>query len=361
MTHEGPAPRLASLQSSRAGQARSPSRDGSMSMLTLEEISATLEGDLCGPGDLVIHGISSLERAGPGQLAPLADASFATAAHASKAGALLVSRHVPGPWKRPHILVGHALVALNRLIEFMGLVRPAKDAGIHATASVDENADVDPSASIGPYAVVEAGARIGARSQIDAHVVVESGVVLGEGCRVAPGAVLHEGVIVGDRVRIGAHAVLGRPGFAYVAGPSGPLHLHHIGRVVLEDDVHVGAGSTIDRARFEDTRIGRHSALDNMVHVAHNCSIGARTFIAAQSGFAGHAHVGADCEIGGQVGISNHCGVGDHCRIAGGSGLTRSFGNGKTVMGYPALERTESLRMTASLRRLAARKSRAPG
>jgi len=327
-------------------------------MPTLEEISETLEGALCGPADLVIHGISSLERAGPGQLAPLAGPSFTPAARVSKAGALLVSRHVPGPWNRPHILVRHALIALNHLVEFMGLVRQVKNAGIHGTAIVADDAEVDPSASIGPYAVVETGARIGARTQVDAHVVVERGVVLGEDCHVAPGAVLHEGLFAGDRVRIGAHAVLSRPGFAYAAGPHGPVHLHHIGRVVLEDDVHVGAGATIDRARFEDTFIGRQSALDNLVHVAHNCSIGARTFVAAQSGFAGHAHVGADCEIGGQVGIGNHCGVGDHCRIAGGSGLTRSFGDGKTVMGYPAFERIESLRMTASLRRLALRKTR---
>jgi UDP-3-O-[3-hydroxymyristoyl] glucosamine N-acyltransferase len=330
-------------------------------MLTLGEISEALEGELRGPGDLEIHGISSLEGAGPGQLAPVAGDGFAAAARASKAGALLVSRHVRGPWKRPHILVGHALVALNRLIELMGLARRVKGAGIHATATVDDDAVVDPSASIGPYAVVEAGARIGARTQVDAHVVVESGVVLGEDCHIAPGAVLHEGLVAGDRVRVGAHAVLGRPGFAYVAGPAGPLHLHHIGRVVLEDDVHVGAGSTIDRARFEDTFIGRQSALDNLVHIAHNCSIGARTFIAAQSGLAGHAYIGADCEVGGQAGISDHCGVGDHCRIAGGSGLTRSFSDGTTVMGYPALERTESLRMTATLRRLASHRNRKPG
>jgi UDP-3-O-[3-hydroxymyristoyl] glucosamine N-acyltransferase len=330
-------------------------------MPTLEEISETLEGDLCGLADLVIHGVSSLERAGPRQPAPLAGARFTAAARASKAGALLVSRHVPGPWKRPHILAGDALVALNRLIELMGLARRVRGAGIHPTAIVDDGAVVDPSASIGPYAVVETGARIGARTKVDAHVVVESGVVLGEDCHVAPGAVLHEGVVAGDRVRIGAHAVLGRHGFAYVTGPRGPLHLHHIGRVVLEDDVHVGASTTIDRARFEDTLVGRHSALDNLVHVAHNCSIGPRTFIAAQSGLAGHAHIGADCEVGGQAGFANHCGVGDHCRIAGGSGLTRSFGDGKTVMGYPALERTESLRMTASLRRLVSRRKRRPG
>jgi UDP-3-O-[3-hydroxymyristoyl] glucosamine N-acyltransferase len=123
--------------------------------------------------------------------------------------------------------------------------------------------------------------------------------------------------------------------------------------VVLDDDVHVGAGTTIDRARFDETRVGRFSALDNLVHVGHNSTIGARTFIAAQTGLAGHAHVGDDCEVGGQVGISVGCGVGDRCRIAGRSGVIRRFGDGKRVLGYPALERGEALRMVAVLRRLA--------
>jgi len=321
--------------------------------MTLEEISRTLEGELRGPGELVIDGIASLERAGPGHLAPLGDARFAAAAHASKASALLVSSNMPGPWLRPHIVVGQALVALNRLIEVMGLVRPAGRAGVHATSIIDATAKVDPSATIGPYAVIEARAQIGARTRIDAHVVVERGVVLGDDCNVAPGAVLHEGLVAGHRVRIGAHAVLSRPGFAYAATPAGPERLHHIGRVVLEDDVHVGAGAMIDRARFEDTRVGRFSALDNLVHVGHNSTIGARTFIAAQTGLAGHAHIGDDCEVGGQVGISVGCGVGDRCRIAGRSGVIRRFGDGQTLLGYPALERGEALRMVAVLRKLA--------
>ena len=322
--------------------------------MTLEEISVALEGELRGPGEIVIDGIASLERAGPGQLAPLGDVKFAAAAHASKASALLVSADVTGPWSRPHIVVGQALVGLNRLIEVMGLVRQAGRAGIHATALVDAAADVHPSATVGPYAVIEANVRIGARTRIDAHVVVERGVTLGEDCCVAPGVVLHEGLVAGHRVRIGAHAVLSRPGFAYVATPAGPQQLHHIGHVVLEDDVHVGAGTTIDRARFDDTRVGRFSALDNLVHVGHNSRIGARTFIAAQVGLAGHASVGDDCEVGGQAGISVGCGVGDRCRIAGRSGIIGRFGDGKTVLGYPALEKPEALRMVAVLRKLAA-------
>jgi UDP-3-O-[3-hydroxymyristoyl] glucosamine N-acyltransferase len=330
-------------------------------MPTLEEISRALEGDLRGPGDLVIDGVSSLERAGPGQIAPLGDPRFTDAANATKAGALLVSQKVGGEWARPHIVVDHALVSLNRLIEFMGLVRQAQGAGVHATAAVDPGAEVHPSARVGPYSVVEAGARIGARTQVDAHVVMESGVVLGDDCRVAPGAVLHEGLVAGNRVQIGANSVLSGPGFGYTASPLGPLRLHHIGRVVLEDDVQVGAGCTIDRARFDETRIGRFSALDNMVHVAHNSTIGARTFLAAQTGLAGSSFLGDDCEVGGQVGLGDHCGVGDRCRIAGGSGLIGTFGDGITLMGYPAVEKTESLRMVASLRRLASRGSRRSG
>jgi UDP-3-O-[3-hydroxymyristoyl] glucosamine N-acyltransferase len=321
--------------------------------MTLEEISRTLDGELRGPGELQIDGIASLERAGPGQLAPFGDARFAAAALASKASALLVSSNLAGPGLRPHIVVGQALVALNRLIEVMGLVRQAGGAGIHATSIVDATANVDPSATIGPYVVVEAAARIGARTRIEAHVVLERGVVLGQDCHVAPGAVLHEGLVAGHRVHIGANAVLSRPGFAYVATPAGPRRLHHIGRVVLEDDVHVGAGATIDRARFEETRVGRFSALDNLVHIGHNATIGARTFIAAQTGLAGHAHVGDDCEVGGQVGISVGCGVGDRCRIAGRSGVIGRFGDEKTVLGYPALEKSEALRMVAVLRKLA--------
>ncbi|MHC4933956.1 MAG: UDP-3-O-(3-hydroxymyristoyl)glucosamine N-acyltransferase, partial [Planctomycetota bacterium] len=286
------------------------------------------------------------------------DPSFSEAAHASKAGALLVSREATDTWARPHIAVGHVLASLNRLIEFMGLVRTVQGEGVHATASVDPGAEVHASVSVGPQSVIEADARIGANTQIGAHVVVERGVVLGEDCFIAPGAVLHEGLVAGNRVHIGANSVLAGRGFAFTASPAGPLHLHHIGRVVLEDDVHVGAGCTIDRARFEDTRIGRFTALDNMVHVAHNTTIGARSFLAAQTGLAGSSFIGDDCEVGGQVGFGDHCGVGDRCRIAGGSGLIGTFGDGITLMGYPAVEKTESLRMVASLRRLASRGSR---
>lgn len=324
-------------------------------MLTLEGLARALGGELSGSPTLEIVGIASLESAGPSHLAPVTHRGFLEAARRSKAGALLVSRSVDAAWSRPHIVVENAVASLNRVIEILGLVRPARRAGIHPTALVDATAEVDETAVIGPYAVVEGGVRIGARTEVAAHVVLESGVVLGADCLVAPGAVLHEGLVAGDRVHVGAQSVLSGPGFAYTPGPNGSMRLHHVGRVVLEDDVHIGAGATIDRARFDDTRIGAHTALDNQVHVGHNASIGARTYVAAQAGLAGSARVGSDCEVGGQVGIGNGCGVGDRCRVAGGSGLTRMFGDARILMGYPALDRSETLRMVASLRKLVAR------
>jgi UDP-3-O-[3-hydroxymyristoyl] glucosamine N-acyltransferase len=323
-------------------------------MPTLLEIARAVGGYLAGPPDQQITGIASLEQAGPHDLAPVDSARFAEAARGSRAGALLVSRRLKAQWKTPAIVVDHALSALNRAIEMMGLVR-RPPGGVHRTAVVEEGAEVHATAAIGPYAVVEAGAKVGARTVLGPHVVVESGVVLGEDCRVAAGVVLHEGVVAGDRVIIGSNSVLGGAGFGYTVGPKGPEQLHHVGRVVLEDDVHVGACCTIDRARFHETRLGRHTALDNMVHVGHNVTIGPRTFIAAQVGLAGSVRVGADCEIGGQVGMGDRCGVGDRCRVAGGTGVTRKFGDDLTLMWYPAFERNEAFRMIARLRKLAAR------
>jgi len=327
-----------------------------MGMLTLEQIATAVDGRLSGNPSQEVHGVASLGKAGPRDIAPLESSRFDAMAKDSKAGALLVARRSEAEWGVPTIAVDHPLAALNRVIELLGLVRKGKP-GIHATAAVDSGAFIHRSVSIGPYAVVESGARVGARTVLGAHVVVEKGVVLGEDCRVAASAVLHEGLVAGDRVRIGAHSVLAGPGFAYAPGPAGAVRLHHIGTVVLEDDVHIGAGATIDRARFDETRIGRQTALDNQVHVGHNATIGARTFIAAQCGLAGRAHIGDDCEVGGQAGFGTGCGVGDRCRVAGGAGLTRSFGDDEAVMWYPGFERTEAWRMIAHLRKAVQRRA----
>ena len=326
-------------------------------MANLAQLCRAVEGDLRGAPDLEITGVASLEGAGPGDIAPVDSDRFLKAARNSKAGALLVATALAERIDRPCILSDAPLVALNVVIEMLGLLPPAAAPGVHPTAVVDESAEIGAGCSIGAHVTVGPGARIGPGSQLRPSVVVERGVTMGESCMIEPGAVLQEGTVLHDRVRIGANAVISRQGFGYTAGPAGPVRLHHIGRVVLEDDVHVGACTMVDRARYDETRIGKGSALDNLVQVGHNCTIGSFTFLASQTGLAGNAHLGSKCEVAGQTGVGNRCGVGDRCRIGGGSGVTKMWGDDVELLGYPAMHKSEALRQMGVLRRLARRPS----
>ncbi|MHC4223906.1 MAG: UDP-3-O-(3-hydroxymyristoyl)glucosamine N-acyltransferase [Planctomycetota bacterium] len=318
-------------------------------MSTLNEICKLVGGELRGPPDFEITGVGSLECAGTTEIAAIESAWYLHAAKGSKAGAFLVSRTLDQEFDRPCIRSDHPLEGLNRLIESLGLAIPDPEPGIHERAAVDPSAEVGKNVHIGPHSVVGPQVRIGAGCVLHPSVIVERGVTMGAACILEPGAVLHEGAELGDRVRIGANAVVSRQGFGYAKGPKGPVRLHHVGKVVLEDDVHIGAGCTIDRARYDETRIGRLTALDNLVHIGHNCTIGQRTFIAAQTGLAGHARLGSDCEIGGQVGVGNGCGVGDRSRAGGKTGITKLHGEEVELYWNPGADKRRVLKMLAKL------------
>ena len=255
----------------------------------------------------------------------------------------------------PCIAAAHPLASLNAVMEELGLVDQHPGPGIHETAVVDESAEIGEGVAIGPFVVVGPRARIGARSVIGPGVVIEADVALGERCVIEPGAVLHVGAVLHNRVRVGANAVLSREGFGFAKGPHGPVRLHHIGRVVIEDDVHIGAGTMVDRARFDETRIGRFCGLDNLVHIGHNTLIGEGTFIAAQAGMAGMTRIGKGCEIGGQVGVANQPTIGDGARVGAQAGVIRSIPAGAEVWGTPARDKAEYLRQLALLRRIGGR------
>lgn len=330
-------------------------------MPTLKELCRAAEGELMVRPDVRITGVASLGSATKEEIAPVESARWLEAARASKAGAFLAHKDLSEKLEgRPAILSPFPLAALNRIIEALGLVAPPEPPGIHPTAVIDPEATLGDGVHVGPYAVV-GKARIGARTILKAHVVVENGVELGEDCRVEPGAVLHAGLVAGSRVRIGANAVLSRPGFGYAPGPKGPVRLHHVGTVVLGDDVHVGACATIDRARYDVTRVGRFSALDNLVHLGHNCVIGERSFLAAQTGMAGGATIGDDCEVGGQVGLSNQAHLGDRCRVGAQTGVIGPWKDGSILWGCPAMPKTEFLRGVATLKRLSRGEEMGPG
>ena len=222
---------------------------------------------------------------------------------------------------------------------------------------VEPGASIGESVHLGAYAVVHAGAVVGAGCVLSDHVVVEGDVVIGDDCVFEPGAIVHNGARLGNRVHLGAYSVVSRQGFGFAPGPQGPIQLHHVGLTVLEDGVRIGAGTTVDRARFDETRIGAMSALDNQIHIGHNATVGQRTFIAAQTGMAGNSHIGDDCQIGGQVGLANHARIGNRCGIGAQSGAMGTWEEGTTLFGSPAFEKTEFFRMLSALRKLSKRKS----
>jgi len=210
--------------------------------------------------------------------------------------------------------------------------------GIHPTAIIAPSVRLAPGASVGPYAVIEEDVKIGAGSEIGAFCFLGRGSRLGEGCRLFPRVTIYSGVSLGNRVILHSGAVIGSDGFGYVSENSKRLKFPQVGGVEVQDDVEIGANATVDRGSLDLTKIGVGTKLDNLVHVAHNVTIGENTVIAAQSGVSGSSTVGANVAIGGQVGIADHCEIEDGAILGAQAGIPtgKTIRKGQLVWGTPA-------------------------
>jgi UDP-3-O-[3-hydroxymyristoyl] glucosamine N-acyltransferase len=241
------------------------------------------------------------------------------------------------------------------------VMRPAEPAGgIHSASEIALGATLGLRVRVGPYAVIEKGASIGSGSQIGAGAVINGGVTIGMDCRIYPRVVIYSGVEIGDRVVVHAGAVLGSDGFGYVRDEATGAYIPfpQQGTLVIEDDVEIGANTTIDRGALEETRIGRGTKIDNLVHVGHNVQIGANAILAAQVGISGSSTIGAGAVLAGQVGIGDHAGVGEGVVLGGQGGVLphKSLeGKGQLFWGTPAKPARQYLRELATLTRLARR------
>jgi UDP-3-O-[3-hydroxymyristoyl] glucosamine N-acyltransferase len=216
-------------------------------------------------------------------------------------------------------------------------------------------------AKIDPAARVDAGASVGRGTAVGAGAVIEAGAVIGQGCTIASHVTVYGNVILGDRVLVQAGAVLGAMGFGYVRGPDGSyVRFPQQGRLVIEDEVEIGANTTIDRGALGETRIGQGTKIDNMVHIGHNCQVGRNVVIAAQVGISGSCVIGDGAVLAGQVGLGDHCHIGPGVVLGGQGGVfpgkTLKGEPGETFAGTPAEPRADYLRSIAAVRRL--RKSR---
>jgi UDP-3-O-[3-hydroxymyristoyl] glucosamine N-acyltransferase len=217
---------------------------------------------------------------------------------------------------------------------------------------VAEDASVDGSASVGPLVVIESGAVIGARVRLWPLVYVGAGARIDEGSVLYPHVVVRDGVRLGRRVIVHSGAVLGADGFGYVPDPRGHRKIPQVGGVVIEDDVEIGANTTIDRAMLGDTHIGRGTKIDNLVQVAHNVSIGEHGILAAQVGLSGSVQLGPGTVLAGQVGVADHVRIGAGALVYAQSGVAKDVPAGERLMGSPARSAPQMRRVIVALDRL---------
>jgi UDP-3-O-[3-hydroxymyristoyl] glucosamine N-acyltransferase len=297
-----------------------------------EAIDARLEGD--GAAELV--GVAAPERAGARDLIYVESAKHAPRAAASAATCAIAAEGIALAGKTV-LRTAQPKVAFARAAELL-LGRPPIASGIHATAIVAPLARVAPQVGIGPYAVIGEDAHVGAGTQVGAHSVIGAGCWIGENCRIHPRVTLYGGVRLGNRVEIHSGAVIGADGFGYAFGEGKYWKFPQAGIVEIGDDVEIGANTTIDRGSLDDTRIAEGVKLDNLVHVGHNCQIGAHTVVAAQVGLSGSCVFGRRVVVGGQAGFGERCKLEDDAVIGGQSGVLggKTIRKGDTVWGTPA-------------------------
>jgi UDP-3-O-[3-hydroxymyristoyl] glucosamine N-acyltransferase len=318
--------------------------------MTLGEVARLVGGELRGDPNVVIERVAALEDAEPGSLTFYADKRHVARLASLRATAVLVDGSAPAI-ACATIVVPHPYVAFVQVVAALHPPRrPA--AGIHPTAVIASTAELGPGAAIGPWVVIGERSRIGRNAVLHAGVVVYDEVMIGDDFTAHAHAVIREGCRLGHRVVLHAGAVVGSDGFGYLPLPTGPQAIPQVGGVVLEDDVEIGANTTVDRAALGDTVVGRGTKIDNLVIVAHGCRIGAGSLLAAQVGLAGGTVVGDGVMLGGQVGSAGHLTIGDGARVAAKSGISSDLEAGGTYGGIPAVDIGAWRRMASGWLRL---------
>lgn len=306
-----------------------------------------------GVADREISGIAAPQKADESQVTFLSSKEFLQAVTVSRCAAVIVRKgeRVPG---KICLETDDPYVGYARIAQLFEDVSPLWGCGIAASAIVDPSVHLPSDVSIGPLAVIGSNVHIGERSRIGAHCILEKGAVLGTDCRIDSGAVIRYDTVIGSRVIIQSGAIIGSDGFGNAREKGTFIRIPCFGNVVIEDDVEIGAGCMIDRGNFESTVIRKGCRLDNLVHIAHNVSVGEHTAIAAQAGVSGSTRIGNRVLIGGQAGFVGHLEIGDDSFIGAQAGVSKDVKPGEKVTGYPA-------RDIMTVRRIEAAETRLPG
>jgi UDP-3-O-[3-hydroxymyristoyl] glucosamine N-acyltransferase len=337
-----------------------PAKTGVETSHALQEIADATGTRLVGDGGVEVRGVASIASASDGDLVFVEDEKHVAAALSSGASAVIA-----GPFaasvssKKPFLISDHPKLAFARAARLLQSP-PSGSAwtGRHPTADVDASATLGADVSIDAHAVIGRYVNLGERTSIGAGCSIGAGVTIGGDCVIYPNVTIYPGTTVGDRVIVHAGAVLGSDGFGYVRDRVTGRYekFPQVGRLVIEDDVEIGANTAIDRGALDETRIRRGAKIDNLVHIGHNCDIGEDVVIAAQTGLSGSITIENGVVLGGQVGIGEHARVCEGVMLGGQGGVLPNKilrGKGQAFWGTPAQPLRQYLKQLAAIAKLA--------
>ena len=318
---------------------------------TLSEIAPLIHGEVVGDKHIKITELSSIDAITPGSLVFAENDASLKLAEDSEAAVVLVTKTALSN-KKPLIRVEHPFKAFAQLLAHF-YAQPQPKPGIHPTAVIAPNATIGKHVFIGPYVTIDENSHIGDDCIIKGHVNIGQNVTLGAKSTLHPHVTIYDHCQIGNRVSIHANTVIGSDGFGYKFVDGHHMKVPHYGKVIIEDDVEIGANTCIDRGALEDTVLAEDVHLDNQIQIGHNVSIGAHTAIAGASAIAGSTKIGRYCMIGGDVGIAGHLEIADQVVILAKSGVAQSITEkGQYSSGLPVQEAREWFRNVMRLREL---------
>ncbi|MBU1998392.1 MAG: UDP-3-O-(3-hydroxymyristoyl)glucosamine N-acyltransferase [Candidatus Omnitrophica bacterium] len=317
----------------------------------LKEIAELLGGELVGDPDIKIRGISGIDEAKEGELTFLANPKYLGFLDKTKASAIITSREI-NISSKPIIRTDNPSLAFVKAVTLFSVVETVTLREISPKAFIANNVSLGKGVAVGPGAVIEEKSVIGDNTVIYSGVFIGKNVKIGNNCLIYSNVSIRENILISNNVIIHSNAVIGSDGFGFVTVEG----LHHkipqVGTVVIEDDVEIGAGVCIDRARLDKTIIGKGTKVDNLVHIAHNVSIGKNCLIVAQVGISGSAKIGDNVILAGQAALVGHITVGDNCVVMARSGVNKSIPANTTVWGTPAKPVSIARRISACMQNL---------
>lgn len=321
--------------------------------MKLSELAALTAAHVDGNhGDLDITGAAGLDDARAGEVSFLANPRYTPKVNTTQASAIYLSEDAPIERDIPVLRAKNPYLAYTRALRLFH-PEPKFSSFVHESAVIDPSAEVAKNVWIGAGVVIGPASRIAEGVHLYPNVTVYENVTIGNDSIVHSGTVIRERSQIGERVVIHNNVVVGCDGFGYAKDEQKSwLKIPQTGRVVIEDDVEIGAGTTIDRASVGESRIGRGTKLDNLVQIGHSCTIGEDTLLCAQVGLAGSSHIGSRVILAGQAGVAGHLTIGDDVVLTAKSATSHDVPAGKVISGIPAFDNRDWLRSTAAFRRL---------